>query len=169
MQARLTLLACACLALALPGAAIAETVTITLTSWTTIETQHLVPHHTNKPQKGDFIDFRDLLLNRAKAQFGKKPGHAVAWDEGLVRYTSATSTSIIVLVTFPDVGTITYAGPLVSDKHGDQVVPITAATGAFKGARGTVMIGPGANTAPNTFHFTIPGNGLDISSAGGAA
>ncbi len=169
MQARIPVLAGALLALVLPSGARAQRIVFELTSWTTIETQHLIPHHTSKPQKGDFIDFRDLLLNRGKALFGKKPGRAVAWDEGLVRYTSDTTTSIIVLVTWPGLGTITYQGALRPDSKGDQVVPITAGSGAFKGARGTVTIGPGANTAPNTFRITIPGNGVDIKSGGGAA
>jgi len=153
MQARIPVLACALLALALPSVARAETISFELTSWTTIETQHLIPHHTSKPQKGDFIDFRDLLLNRGKALFGKKPGHAVAWDEGLVRYTSDTTTTIIVLVTWPGLGTITYQGRLQPDSKGNEVVPITAGTGAFKGAHGTVTTVEVGNT--NNSNFTL--------------
>jgi len=168
MQARMTMVACACLALALPSIACAETLTIELTSWTTIETQHLLPH-TTTPRKGDFIDFRDLLLNRGKAQFGRPSGKAVAWDEGLVRYTSSTATTIMVLVTFPGLGTILYAGTELKQQNGDEILPIVHGTGAFKGAKGTVTIGPGANTSPNTFRVTIPGNGIDISSGAQAA
>ena len=113
MQGSLSLLACACLVLVLPAGALPlagtsgaaslaraeagsagratfkQTVTIELTSLTMIESQHLEPPR-DRPRKGDYIAFRDLLLNRHAAQFGKKAGKAVAWDEGIVIYTSAT-------------------------------------------------------------------------------
>lgn len=192
MQGSLSVIACACLGLALPAGALPQrstsaaaaagrsqtaaagastakqTVTITLTSLTMIETQHLEPPR-DKTRKGDFIAFRDLLLNRGAAQFGKKPGKAVAWDEGLVMYTSATATTIHVRAIFPGLGTITYKGPVLPDAHGNSVVPIIAGSGAFKGARGTVTIGPGRDSSPNIFHLTVPGHPIDLSSGGGAA
>ena len=192
MQAPVSVLACACAVLAAPVAALSkdgggrgaasteasveaagaatrqESVTIRLTSVTMIATQHLKPPR-DRPRKGDFIDFRDLLVNRGLAQFGKKPGKAVAWDEGLIFYTSATSTEIQVRVTFPGLGTITYEGLVVSDAHGNSVVPVIAGTGAFKGARGTVTIGSGTGSSPNTFRLVLPGHPIDLSSGGGAA
>ncbi len=155
-------LACACLALALPARGLGQTVEIDLTSVTTIEDPHVVPHGSH-PRKGDFVDFRDLLLNRGRAQFGKPAGKAVAWDEGLIWYTSATTRTIKVLVTFPLIGTILYSGPLV-DHAGGAVVPIVRGTGAFKGARGSITIGAGAATAPNTLRVTVPGHPLDVTS-----
>jgi hypothetical protein len=166
MQAKFMLLACACLALALPSSGLAERVEIQLTSLTTIEDTHLVPNTETHPRKGDFIDFRDLLYNRGRAQFGKGAGKAVAWDEGLVLYTSAKTRTIKVLLTFPELGTLLYQGPLTD---GDVVVPIVRGTGAFKGAKGTITIGPGANTAANTIDLTVPGNPIDITSGSPAA
>jgi hypothetical protein len=192
VQGSLSLLACACLMLVLPAGALPlagtsgaaslaraeagsagratfkQTVTIELTSLTMIESQHLEPPR-DRPRKGDYIAFRDLLLNRHAAQFGKKAGKAVAWDEGIVIYTSATGTKIHVLATFPGLGTISYEGPLFPDAHGDSVVPIIAGSGAFKGARGTVTIGSGRDSSPNTFHLTVPGHPIDVTSGGGAA
>ena len=55
---------------------------IRLTSLTTI----LVQHDTSpkgKPNKGDSIEFEDLLLNTVP-QFGKAKGKPVAWDEAEV-------------------------------------------------------------------------------------
>lgn len=168
MLARIPVLLCACLALLVPGSALGQTVTITLTSLTMLENQQLLKP-TNTPRKGDKIEFRDLLLNRGRAQFGRHNGRAVAWDEGIVRYTSATETSILVLATFPGLGTITYQGPLRADRNGNSVVPIVHGTGVFKGARGTVTIGRGAESAPNTFKVTVPGHPIDLTSPGGAA
>lgn len=145
-----------------------ERVTIKLTSLTMLETQHVEPPRA-KPHKGDYIAFRDLLVNRGTAQFGRGAGKPVAWDEGLIAYTSASASTIHVLVTFPDLGTITYKGPLVSDAHGDSVIPITDGTGAFEGAHGTVTIGPGSATSANTFEVTVPGHPIEIGSGGGAA
>jgi hypothetical protein len=154
---------CALAALGVPAAALAEHVTITLTSLTTIENQQLV-RSSSHPTKGDQIEFRDLLLNRNRAQFGKPDGKAVAWDEGIVRYTSPTLEMIHVRVTFPFLGTFDYEGPLNSGPHGTSIVPIIAATGAFKGAAGTVTIGPGTGSAPNTVTLTLPGNPISVSS-----
>jgi hypothetical protein len=176
MQAKWLVLASACLALALPlralalaqpTRALAETVEVDLTSLTTIEDPHLAPHGTH-PGKGDFVDFRDLLLNRGHPQFGKPAGKPVAWDEGLIWYTSRTTRTIKVLVTFPDIGTILYSGPLV-DGPGGAIVPIVRGTGAFKGARGTITIGAGSGSAPNTIHLRVPGHPLDITSGSPAA
>jgi hypothetical protein len=166
MQAKLIVLACVCLGLALPSNGLAERVKIQLTSLTTIEDTHLEPHVTSHPAKGDFIDFRDLLYNRGRAQFGKAAGKAVAWDEGLVFYTGAKTRTIKVLLTFPELGTLLYQGPLTD---GPVTIPIVRGTGAFKGAKGTITIGPGANTVSNTIDVTVPGNPIDITSGSPAA
>ena len=92
----------------------------------------------------------------------------MAWDEGLVLYTSATTTEIHVRATFPGLGTITYRGPVVSDVHGHSVVPVIAGTGAFKGVRGTVTIGSNADRSPNTFRLVLPGHPIELASGGSA-
>jgi hypothetical protein len=156
----------AAVALALSAGVQAQTVKIRLTSLTTVE----VPHETmpkGRPHRGDWIEFKDLLLNRA-AQFGKAKGRPVAWDEGEVRYTSATNRAIRVLAIFPGIGTITYTGDFPSPASVSTVARITGGTGGFAGASGTVTIGPGTASAPNTFVVTVP-HALDIHAAGGVA
>ncbi len=154
------------LALVLSPAAQAQTVTIQLTSLTTI----VVPHDQapkGKPNKGDSIDFKDLLTNRT-AQFGKKKGKPVAYDAGTLVYTSSTDTKITVVATFPGIGTITYRGPFATQKNGLTVVPISGGTGAFKGATGTVTIGKGSTTAPNIYVVHVP-HPIDIHGRGTVA
>ena len=53
-----------------------------------------------KPNRGDRIAFREMLLNR-EPLFGRKKGKAVAYDIGTVIYKSAFNTTIDVVVTFP--------------------------------------------------------------------
>jgi hypothetical protein len=147
-------------------AAQAQTLTIEVTSVTTVVNAHdLAPK--GKPNAGDRINFRDLLLNR-KPQFGKKTGKAVAYDVGVMTYTSRTDTKLSAVATFPGVGTITFAGPFVTRKDGTTVIPITGGTGGFRGATGTVTIGAGATKAPNIYVITVP-HRLNIDAPGGIA
>jgi hypothetical protein len=96
------------LALLMTSGAQAQTVTIQVTSLITMRRDHdRAPK--GKVNKGDSVDFRDVLVN-LKAQFGKKAGIAVAYDVGTMTYTSGTTTRITVKATFPKIGTITYSG-----------------------------------------------------------
>src|SRR3954470_20504768 len=107
----------------LAPAAQAQTLTIEVTSVPTLATAHdRAPR--GKLNAGDFIDFKDLLLNR-KPQFGKKAGKPVGYDAGTMTYTSTTARRIAVTATFPGIGTISYAGPFVTGKNGNTVIPIT--------------------------------------------
>jgi hypothetical protein len=151
------------LALTPAQAAQAQTLTIEVTSLTTqVKAHDLTPK--GKPNKGDTIAFKDLLMNR-KPQFGKKQGKPVAYDAGVMTYTSNKDTKIFVKATFPGIGTITFSGPFVTQTNGNTVIPITGGTGAFKGATGTVTIGPGATAAPNIYVVTVP-HPLDINATG---
>ena len=125
-----------------------QTVTIQLTSLITQRSDHDLPPK-GKLSKGDFVGFKDLLLNR-KAQFGKKAGLPVGYDVGTLTSTGGAKTKITVRAVFPKIGTITYSGPFVTRKDGTTVVPITGGTGGFKGATGTVVIGAGEKKSPNT-------------------
>jgi hypothetical protein len=164
MQVPLGALALICITLALAAAAQAQTVTIKLTSVTTQITPHDIAPK-NKANKGDSINFRDLLLNK-QVQFGKKKGKPIAYDIGVLRYTSAKKTTMSVTAIFPGIGTITFKGKFDSDRK-NNVLAITGGTGGFKGAKGTVTIGPGATTAPNIYRVTVPGHPLDIHGSGG--
>jgi hypothetical protein len=140
----------------------AQTVTIQLTSLITQRADHDLPPK-GKLNKGDYVGFKDLLLNR-KAQFGKKAGLPVGYDVGTMTSTGGAQTKIHVRAVFPKIGTITYAGPFVTRKDGTTVVPITGGTGGFKGATGTVVIGAGETKSPNTYIVTVP-HALDLSGA----
>ena len=155
MRMRMGALAIVCFLFALPAAAAAQTVTIKLMSITTVTNQHDTPPK-GKGNKGDSIDFKDLLTNRVP-QFGKTAGKPVGFDAGTVRYTSDIDQRILVTATFPGVGTLTYEGSLTTRTNGDIVLPITGGTGGFKGARGTVTIGDGEARVPNTYRVTVPG------------
>jgi hypothetical protein len=141
----------------------AQTVTIQLTSLITQRSDHDLPPK-GKLNKGDFVGFKDLLLNR-KAQFGKKTGLPVGYDVGTMTSTGGAKTKITVKAVFPKIGTITYSGPFVTRKDGTTVVPITGGTGGFKGATGTVVIGSGETKSPNTYIVTVP-HALDLNSTG---
>jgi len=168
MRRVLPLGVCLIAALALASAAAAERVVIRVTSLVTIENQQLVRTRVH-PTAGDLIEFKDLLLARGGSEFGKPEGRAVAWDQGIVRYTSATTEVIHVRVYFPFVGTFDYEGQLNTGPNGTSVIPIVASTGAFKGAKGTVTIGQGSESAPNTFTLTVPGDSISVSSSAEAA
>ncbi len=164
MRFPLGLLAPLSAALLLAPAAAAQTVKIELTSLNTVQVAHDTPpeHQVNK---GDAIFFKDLLLNRV-AQFGKKKNQPVAYDVGTVTYTSAVARRMRCVATFPGIGTITYGGAVVDHKDGTTTFPITGGTGGFKHATGTVTLGAGATTAPNTFIVTVPGNPIQIHGSG---
>ena len=103
----------------------AQTVTIKLTSVTTVAQAHDI-----KPKgvanKGDSIDFKDLLLNRV-SQFGKAKGKPVAYDAGVITYTSSKNRVIKCIATFPGIGTLTFGGPL-KDTTGNTTLTITKGT-----------------------------------------
>jgi hypothetical protein len=141
----------------------AQTVTIQLTSLITQRADHDLPPK-GKLNKGDYVGFKDLLLNR-KAQFGKKVGLPVGYDVGTLTSTGGTRTRIAVKAVFPKIGTITYSGPIVTRKDGTTVVPITGGTGGFAGATGTVVIGSGQTKSPNTYIVTVP-HAIDLNSTG---
>jgi hypothetical protein len=156
---------CGFVALAASVGAQAATVEIQLTSVTTVVQQHDTKPK-GKANKGDSIDFKDLLLNRV-AQFGKANGKPVAYDVGHLVYRTATDRRITVVATFPGVGTISYTGDFTSDSVRTTVVQITGGTGGFKGAEGTVTIGPGEKAA-NIYRISLP-HPIDINRTTGVA
>jgi hypothetical protein len=151
-------------ALVLVAPAQAQTVKILLTSVATVQILHDTPPK-HKVNKGDWVYFKDLLLNRV-AQFGKKKNQPVAFDVGTVTYTSAVGRKLKCLVTFPGVGTITYGGVVVDHADGTTTFPIMQGTGGFKHAKGTVTFGPGGSTTPNTFIVTVPGTPIALHGGG---
>jgi hypothetical protein len=137
---------------AAPAAQGATSVTIVFTSYTTVTKTHDTPPR-GKPNGGDKIEFKDLLV-ATDNQVGKK-GKAVGFDAGTVFYTSPTSQRIEGLTTFPGLGTLTFGGEMKASKDGTVHVPVLKGTGSFKGAKGTLIIGEGNQKAPNTYVLTL--------------
>ena len=164
MRTPIGALALVSVALVIASPAQAQKLTIQTSSLSTI----VVPHDIkpkNKLNKGDYIYFKDLLLNRVP-QFGKKKGRPVAFDEGLITYTNGKDRKLTCIVTFPGVGTITYGGMMIDRPDGTTVFPIISGTGGFKGVTGTVTLGKGAKTPANIFAITVPGNPINIGGGG---
>jgi len=138
---------------AVPGAQAATSVTLVFTSYTTITKTHDTPPQ-HKANAGDSIDFKDLLV-AVSTQLGKK-GKPVGYDAGTVLYTSKTAQKIEGVTTFPGVGSVTFEGEMTTMKDGTVHVPVVKGTGVFKGARGTLIIGKGAQKAPNTYVLRLP-------------
>jgi hypothetical protein len=150
-------------AVAVPFAQAGSTITVVVTSLSAVQQTHDTPPQ-GKPNKGDRIDFKDLLIATSK-QLGKAKGKPVGYDAGTVLYTGRTTQSISGVSTFPGLGTVTFAGPMTEAKDGSVTVPITGGTGQFKGVKGTLTIGSGERKAPNTYRLTLkralvlPGSG----------
>ncbi len=136
-----------------PAAQGATHLTLTLTSFTTVTQTHDTPPK-GKANKGDSIDFKDLLV-ATSSQLGKPKGKPVGYDAGTVLYTSSTAQKIEGMTTFPGFGTLTFAGDMKTAKDGSVTVPITGGTGAFKGVKGSLVIGTGDQKAPNTYVLTL--------------
>ena len=91
---------------AAPAAQGATSVTLVFTSYTTItKTLDVAPR--GKPNRGDKIEFKDLLVATSN-QLGKKKGKPIGYDAGTVLYTSATTQMIEGVTTIPGVGTLTF-------------------------------------------------------------
>jgi hypothetical protein len=160
MRRRLPLALLSVVALALPGAAFAQTVTIDVTSITTLTQPHDTPPK-GKVNKGDSLEFKDLLVNR-KAQLGVAKGKPVAYDAGIITYAGKNRQTVYGVATFPGVGTVTYRGVMTPGAHGNVVVRVVSGTGGFKGAHGTLTIGPGDTKARNTYHVVVPNGHLEV-------
>jgi hypothetical protein len=140
---------------AAPGAQGATSVTIVFTSYTTITKTHDTPPR-GKPNGGDKIEFKDLLVATAN-QFGRlKKGKPVGFDAGTVYYTSPKTQRIEGLTTIQGLGTLTFGGEMKASKDGSVRVPVLKGTGSFKGAKGMLIIGEGSQKAPNTYMLTLP-------------
>jgi hypothetical protein len=138
---------------AVPVAEGATSVTLVFTSYTTVTKTHdTAPKH--KANAGDSIDFKDLLV-AVSTQLGKK-GKPVGYDAGTVLYTSGTAQKIEGVTTFPGVGSVTFEGEMKTMKDGTVHVPVVKGTGVFKGAYGELIIGKGAQKAPNTYVLRLP-------------
>jgi Dirigent-like protein len=103
--------------------------------------------------KGDTIVVRDRLLN-AKAQFGHAKGAVVGSDRGTMTFTGAHTATFSGVAVLPG-GTLRLVGKLVP-VTGGFTIPVNGGTGRFAKAKGYVLVGHGAKTAPNTYTLTLP-------------
>jgi hypothetical protein len=140
--------------LAAPAAQASTPVKLVFTSYTTVAQTHDTPPR-GKPNRGDSIDFKDLLVTTG-AQLGKAKGKPIGYDAGTVVYTSRADQKIEGVTTLPGFGTVSFAGSMKLRKDGTVHVPIVRGTGAFKGAKGVLIIGKGDRKAPNTYVLTLP-------------
>jgi hypothetical protein len=99
---------------------------------------------------GDQIVMRDRLVN-TRRQFGKPAGATVGRDEGILRFTSATSGTFDGVATLPG-GTIRLRG-IIHD--GIQTFTIAGGSGKYASARGTIAIGSGKSPL-NTYRISFP-------------
>jgi hypothetical protein len=103
--------------------------------------------------KGDKIVFKDDLVN-AVAQFGKPKGAKVGADAGTLTFLSKSSARFDGKTTLPG-GTLTLNGPVFSVSGGGMTIPVSGGTGRYKGARGLLIVGPGARSL-NTYRLVYP-------------
>jgi hypothetical protein len=166
MRRRLSIALVAGLALALPAVAQAQKVRITVMSYVTLQQVKDSPP-LKKTNAGDAVEYKDLLVN-VKAQFGKKAGKPVAYDDGIITYKGKSKPQVIYgVATFPGIGTLIYRGAMMDAGHGSTVVKVTGGTGGFKGARGTLTLGPGTQKSLNTYRVTIPHGNVAVNGSGG--
>jgi hypothetical protein len=136
-------------AVAAPSAVAARTLVIRLKSVTVSTTVNDVG--AKGPSKGDVYSGRFRLLN-VVAQFGRPAGRSVGTEESSLRLTSPSTGVVSGVVTLPG-GTITYRG---TGRVGSNApIPVVRGTGAFAGARGTLIVGSGKSPL-NTYRLTLP-------------
>jgi hypothetical protein len=143
------LLAIACAVLTAPASA-GHVLVIRLKSVTVHVTVKDVP--PKGPSKGDRYSGQDRLLNLVE-QFGQNAGAVVGTDSSTLTLRSSNSGCISGVARLPG-GTISIKG--CSARLGVNIpIPVSGATGAFTGARGTLTAGPG-NSPTNTYRLTLP-------------
>jgi hypothetical protein len=136
----------------LPAAAsAAKSRTIVVTSVTVSMVKHDVG--PTGASAGDFVTYRDRLLNAAP-QFGRKKGAAVGADRGKLTFTGVHTATYEGTATLPG-GTLRLSGAVYSTPGGGLIVPVVGGTGAFAGVRGTLTVGPGRDRVLNTYRLNL--------------
>jgi hypothetical protein len=137
---------------ALPSVAVAASPpkVIRLTAVTSLVRKHDVA--PKGPSAGDTVLDQDRVLNAAP-QFGKPAGAVVGSDTGTFTYASDRVT-FAGSVTLPG-GKLVIHGTVVFHGTTSYVLPVTAGTGAFKGAHGTLTVSGGsAKRALNVYRLS---------------
>jgi hypothetical protein len=137
---------------AAPGAR-AELVTIRVVSVSvSIEPKDVKPAGASK---GDRIVYRDVLLNAAR-QFGRAKGARVGSDRVMMTFTSARVVRAQGVVRLPG-GTLRVGGRVVAAGGRNIRVAVAGGTGRYRGAAGTLTIGPGETRSLNVYRLRLPG------------
>ena len=152
---RVALIGAFCVAGALVPTALAATTPKTITLEVTSVGVSVVSHDKapKGASRGDTIVYHDKLLN-AVAQFGEAKGADVGVDHGTMTFTSAHAARFQGSATLPD-GTLTLNGKVTAVASNLLTIPVTGGTGAFVGATGVLVIGPGSKRALNVYRLTI--------------
>ena len=117
--------------------------------------------HDNPPKgasTGDNVKFEDVLLN-ATPQFGKAANARVGTDSGTMTFTSANTARMKGVTTLPD-GTISFEGEVTVLPNKNLSVPVVGGTGKYANASGTLLVGSGTTSAPNTYSLILLGAAL---------
>ncbi len=113
----------------------------------------IVPHPPSG-QAGDTFDSSLELVNRASAQLGLGAHDAVGWMRlsYTVRHQCASAApscipraDFMTVSTLPG-GTVIANGKGISTESSTITIPIVAGTGSYRGARGTLLLGPSWST-----------------------
>jgi hypothetical protein len=115
--------------------------------------------HSRTPKQttaGDRVVFTDRLLNATSGQFGKDTNAVVGTDEGTMTFTSKTTARLDGVAHLPD-GDIRFSGAVTVLADKSVTVPVVGGTGTYKHATGTLLVGAGTKTSPNTYRLVIDG------------
>jgi hypothetical protein len=102
---------------------------------------------------GDVVVEHDALYN-VVFRFHRPAGALVGIDQATLTFRSKTRVAVGGTARLPD-GTITFNGVATIGSTALITVPVTAGTGRYKHARGTVTVG-GPATNVNTYRLTLP-------------
>jgi hypothetical protein len=148
---RLLLAVAAVVAAVAAPAASAKTVTLQVTSvGLSVVAHDRAPKGTSK---GDTIVYHDRLLN-AVVQFGRKQGAVVGSDRGTMTFTSPKTAKFVGVAVLPH-GSLQLNGKVTAVQGGILTIPVTGGTGAYRGATGILVVGPGQKKALNVYRLTI--------------
>ena len=115
--------------------------------------------HARTPKQtsaGDRVMFTDRLLNAESGQFGKGANAVVGSDEGTMTFTSRTTARLDGVAHLPD-GDIRFKGAVTVRADSSVTVPVVGGTGTYKDATGTLLVGTGTKSSPNTYRLVIAG------------
>jgi hypothetical protein len=131
-----------------------KSLTLRVTSVVTSTKAHAKSH--NQPTAGDRVEFTDKLLNASSGQFGKGQNEVVGSDAGTMTFTSRTTARLDGVAHLPD-GDIRFDGDVTVLADRSVVVAVSGGTGTYEHATGTLVVGTGTKSSPNTYRLVVEG------------